>query len=117
MEVLGYPTAIVDVLLYGGEQLVVYRRPLPALDAAIRQRADTLGVRVTFADARYSYRYLAELAERILSGPLRARYRIEKTMTEPDGSGVQVVTSEASRAREPLRREYGPAVIVVEPGP
>jgi hypothetical protein len=38
-------------------------------------------------------------------------------MTEPDGSGVQVVTSEASRAREPLRREYGPAVIVVEPGP
>jgi len=57
------------------------------------------------------------LAEHILSGPLRARYRIEKTMTEPDGSGVQVVTSEASRAREPLRREYGPAVIVVEPGP
>jgi hypothetical protein len=117
MEALGYPTAIVDVLLYGGEQLVVYRRPLPALDAAIRQRADTLGVRVTFANARYSYNYLADLAKRILSGPLRARYRIEKTITQPDGSGVQVLTPDASRARKPLRQEYGPAVIVVEPGP
>jgi hypothetical protein len=117
LEALGFHPAGLDRVLPGSEQLVVYRRPLPVLDAAIQQRADKLGIRVSFANARYSYTYLADLAKRILSGPLRARYRIEKTITQPDGSGVQVLTPDASRARKPLRQEYGPAVIVVEPGP
>jgi hypothetical protein len=117
LEALGFDPAGLDMVLPGGEHLVVDRRPLPALDAAIQQRVDKLGIRVSFANARYSYKYLADLAKRILSGPLRARYRIEKTITQPDGSGVQVLTPDASRARKPLRQEYGPAVIVVEPGP
>jgi len=117
LEALGFDPAGLDRVLPGGEQLVVYRRPLPALDAAIQRRADKLGIRVSFVNARFSYNYLADLAKRILSGPLRARYRIEKTITQPDGSGVQVLTPDASRARKPLRQEYGPAVIVVEPGP
>ena len=117
LEALGFDPAGLDMVLPGGEQLVVYRRPLPALDAAIQQRVDKLGIRVSFVDARYSYNYLADLAKRILSGPLRARYRIEKTIAQPDGSGVQVVTPDASRARGPLRQEYGPAVIGAEAGP
>ena len=103
MEVLGYPTAIVDVLLCGGEQLVVYRRPLPPWTPrsgsgptrwASASPSPTLATPTATSPSWPS-----------ASSPGPARpLRIKKTMTEPDGGGVRVVTSEASRAREPLRR-------------
>jgi hypothetical protein len=78
--------------LSGRARLVVYRRPLAALDAAVRQRFPDLAADLRFADARYSFKYLDALGRRILTEQAGNGINISEVSPEFDGSGVQVVT-------------------------
>jgi hypothetical protein len=100
----------------GGNQLVVYRRPLRALDAAVRQRFPQVGATLRFADARYSFKYLDALGRRIIADQFDMGIRISEVSPEPDGSGIRVVTPDVRRARQLLQQRYGPAVIVAYQG-
>jgi hypothetical protein len=100
--------------LSGRDRLVVYRRPLAALDAAVRQRFPDLAADLRFADAKYSFKYLDALGRRILTEQAGKGINISEVSPAFDGSGVQVVTPDARRARRQLQRRYGPAVIVLE---
>jgi hypothetical protein len=100
--------------LLGRDRLVVYRRPLAALDAAVRQRFPDLADDLRFADAAYSFRYLDELGRRILTEQLGTGVHIREVSPQPDGSGVRVVTPDARRVRKQLQQRYGEAVIVTE---
>jgi hypothetical protein len=101
-------------LVWMMNQVVVFRRPLAALDAAVRQRFPSL-TDLRFADARYSFRYLEALGKRIRTEQAGKGIRIQQVRPEPDGSGVLVVTPDARRVRRQLRQRYGPAVIVEAP--
>lgn len=100
--------------LSGRNRLVVYRRPLAALDAAVRQRFPGLGDDLKFADAAYSLKYLVELGKRILTEQLGKGVRISEVSPEADGSGLRVVAPDASRVRRQFQQRYGKAVIVTE---
>jgi hypothetical protein len=95
-------------------QVVVYRRSLAALDAAVRQRFSSPAAELRFVDATYSFKYLDALGKRILTEQPANGVNISQVGIEPDGSGVRVVTPDARRARQQLERRYGPAVIVTE---
>jgi hypothetical protein len=108
------PEQLAELLPISGNRLVVYRRPLAALDAAVRQRFPSLGEDLTFADAAYSFKYLEELGRRILTEQLGKGVNIREVSPRADGSGVRVVTPDARRVREQLQQRYGKAVIVTE---
>lgn len=93
-------------------QVVVFRRPLAALDAAVRQRFSSPAAALLFVDAKYSLKHLKALAKRILSE--QAAKGITEVSIEADGSGVRIVTPDARRVRRQLQQRYGPAVIVTE---
>jgi hypothetical protein len=93
---------------------VVYRRPLAALDTAVRQRFPNLGDALRFADAAYSFKYLDELGRRILTEQAGKGVNIRGVSPEADGSGIRVVTPDARRVRKQLQQRYGKAVTVTE---
>lgn len=101
----------------GKNQMVVYRRPLAALDAAVRQRFPGQAGALRFAGAAYSFKYLDALGRRVLTEQLDKGVRISEVSPETDGSGVRVVTPDARRVRRLLQQRYGPAVIVMEGPP
>lgn len=101
----------------GKNQVVVYRRPLAALDAAVRQRFPGQVGDLRFADAAYSFKYLDTLGRRVLAEQLGGGITISEVSPETDGSGVRVVTPDARGVRRLLQQRYGPAVIVTEGPP
>jgi hypothetical protein len=100
--------------LLANNHLVVYRRSLAALDAAVRQRFSSPAAELRFVDAKYSFKHLDTLGKRIQVEQLANGVIISAVSPEPDGSGVRVVTPDARRVRRQLQQRYGPAVIVTE---
>lgn len=90
--------------------LVVYRRPLRALDSSLR--AKFTGTPLRLRDAAYSARYLQRLAELIRADTDYWRRRgIEITSLTPrfDGAAVQVGTRDEARAAAEMPKRYGRA--------
>jgi hypothetical protein len=92
-----------------GATVTVYRRPGSGLDDAVRALPD--GSAVRFQDARYSLTQLQPLRERIEADIAYWAGRgitISAVSVPPDGSGVEVTTPQADRARTELPARYGP---------
>jgi hypothetical protein len=112
-----FPDHYAALAVEGDQQsLVVYRRPLGAFDAAVRQRFPDLAV--SFEEARYSERELTVAVQRIVAdmGYRRGRgVEIHGVGPAGDGNSVLVTTSDPGPARRLLSQHYGVAV-TVQPG-
>jgi len=95
------------------ERLIVYRRPVAAFDAAVREKFPRLDI--SFEDARYSERELTALTHRILADVDYWRERgvvINGVGPAGDGNSVIVRTTDPKPAQRVLRKRYGSAVNV-----
>lgn len=99
--------------------LIVYRRPSPALDAALRDKFP--GVPLQTRDAPHAARELEALAARVrrdIDYWGRRDVPITSVSVRYDGTAVEVGTTEVARASVRLRQRYGSAPLrVVEAGP
>jgi hypothetical protein len=97
-------------------QVIIYRRPDPALDAAVRAHAPAR-VRVVIRDAKFSLREMDRLANQIMadSGYWRDRgVSIQSAGPKVDGSGVAVGTARGPADAPALARRYGAGTLTVE---
>lgn len=106
------------VLDHTDHTLIIYRRPVPDLDAAVRQRA--LAVRVVFRDARYSLRQMQDLATRVMNDAAYWRDRgvtVNGAGPASDGSGVEVMTSDGSSdEQKAMNQRYGAGAVKIVRG-
>lgn len=106
------------VLDHAGHALIVYRRPDPGLDSAVRERVSA--VRVVFRDAKYSMRLLQDLSARVIddTGYWRDRgVTVNGAGPAADGSGVEVMTADGSSAdQRAMDERYGAGAVRVVPG-
>jgi hypothetical protein len=102
------------VVLDRTRQIVVYRRPSAAMDAAVQRRFPEAPV--VFHDARHSERELKGLAERIAGDSEYWRklgVKLDSVGPRADGSAVEVATHEVARARQLFLERYGQAPVVI----
>jgi hypothetical protein len=99
-----------------GQQLMIYRKPDPALDAAARARNPH--IKMVFRDAAFSLRQLLQLTNQITADRAhwaRQGLDIQVVGAETDGSGVRVGATESSESRRGmLVRRYGTDAISIE---
>jgi hypothetical protein len=100
--------------------IVVYRKPSPQLDDAVR--ALVPGFEVSFRDAPYSQRELQPLRDRITADIDYWKGRgitVSTVGVKNDGTAVVVGTAQVDLAKRELPARYGnaPPVLVVERGP
>ncbi|MEW9529906.1 hypothetical protein [Microbispora sp. NPDC049125] len=103
-----------------GRGLIVYRRPSAALDAALRTAFAAIPVEVR--NAPHAARELNALAGHVRGDVDHWRRRgitITSVAVRPDGTRVEVGTTDVAKAASALRGRYGPAPLSVvgEAGP
>ncbi|MFL6124897.1 hypothetical protein [Actinophytocola sp.] len=96
--------------------MTVYRRPDPALDAAVRAKSGQ--VRVDFRDAKFSLAAMRQLVDRIMADRTywgTRQVSIQTVAPMPDGSGVRVGTLRGAANESALLSErYGAGTVSVE---
>jgi hypothetical protein len=96
--------------------MTVYRRPDPALDAAVRAKIPQ--VRVVFRDARFPLARLRQVRDHIMADQAywsRRGISIQVVVPMIDGSGVLVGTLRgAPEEAALLSQRYGPETVTVE---
>jgi hypothetical protein len=95
--------------------LLIYRRPDPRLDAAVKGRIPQ--VHVVVRDGKFSLKQMKQLADQIMAdkGYWRTRgINIQSVGPISDGSGVLVGTSRGAADTDKLARRYGAGVLTVE---
>jgi hypothetical protein len=96
--------------------IVVYRRPLSALDTAVRLQFPQVSTILRFVDADYSRKELVALGRRVIQDATQSSVRAftnSECIPEADGSAVRVVLPGVDdRTRALLSQRYGPAVNV-----
>ena len=96
--------------------MIVYRRPDPALDAAVKSRAG--GVAVDFRDAKYSLAEMQAVVRRVMADRAYwARHGVSVQTAAPmvDGSSVRVGTTQGAPAEAALfGKRYGAGAVTVE---
>jgi hypothetical protein len=101
-----------------GHTLIVYRRPDPDLDGAVRQRVPA--TRVVFRDAKHSLREMQELAARVMDDADHWKDRgvgVNGAGPASDGSGVEVMTTDGSPAdQRAMDERYGAGAVKVSRG-
>ncbi|RGA06970.1 hypothetical protein DI270_000445 [Microbispora triticiradicis] len=93
-----------------GGGLIVYRRPSPALDAALRARFPKAPIKTRYAP--HAARELDALAARVRRDIAywgRRGVPITSVTARHDGTAVEVGTTSVARASAQLRRRYGSA--------
>jgi hypothetical protein len=98
------------------QSIVVYRRPLSALDAAVRLQFPQVSTTLRFVDANHSRKELVALGRRVIEDATQSSGRAftkSEFIPEVDGSAVRVVLPAADdRTRALLSQRYGSVVIV-----
>jgi hypothetical protein len=105
-----------------GDKIVVYRRPSPEFDAAVRAAGAGSAVGVEFRDASYSARQLDQLRARVVAdiGFWKDRgIAVYTVHARHDGSAVEVSAPEVEPAQREMTQRYGgaPPVVVVRGAP
>ncbi|GGK68100.1 hypothetical protein Sme01_13300 [Sphaerisporangium melleum] len=106
-----YAGVVLDVR---GRQVIVYRRPSAALDAALRREFP--GAPLRPRDAAHSARELDKIARRVTADvPYWAARGITITSIAvlPDGAAVEVGTSDVAKATRELPKRYGRAPLKI----
>jgi hypothetical protein len=97
-------------------KMIVYRRPDPALDAAVKHQAE--GVTIEFRDAKFSLATMKSLVARILADKPYWEgqgVHIESVGPMVDGSSVRVGTREGTADQTRLlETRYGPGTVTIE---
>ena len=91
-----------------GDRLVLYRKPSPQLDAAVRALSGE--ARLVLRDAPYSARELQRVRDDVLADADHWRRRgivISSVAVKHDGTAVEVGTANVERARRELSQRYG----------
>jgi hypothetical protein len=96
------------------DRIRVYRKPSTDFDAWVVRvfAADC----VELVDARYSEKELAALADRVAADLPYWRAKgvpVNSVGAKPDGSGIEVGTTDVERTRRELAQRYGPDVPVI----
>ena len=106
------------VLDHDKRVVIVYRKPDAALDARVREKVKD--VTVQLRDARMSQREMADLRDRVIDDIGywgEHGVRVNGAGPEPDGSGVEVMTTSGSSSdQKKLRAHYRTDAILMTQG-
>ncbi len=103
------------VLDHAHHIMVIYRRPDPRLDTAVKGRIPQ--VNVDFRDGKFSLKQMKQLADRIVADREYWRARgidIQSVGPTSHGSGVAVGTSRGTADTDKLASRYGAGVLPAE---